>query len=92
MPGTMIEADLVLDLKASLQDAASVFFAGPDADFRRHLGVAALDFVRSLDHRCTGKDALDFMYRVFPEGVTPDNDRIADAHAPEVAAMLRELA
>ena len=53
---------------------------------------AAVDFVRNLGHRCTGADALDFMYQAFPEGVTPDGDRIALAHAPEVAAMLRELA
>lgn len=46
MPGTMSEADLVADLKASLQDAASVFVAVSDADFKRHLGAAALDFAR----------------------------------------------
>lgn len=44
MPGTMNEADLVSDLKASLQDAASVFAAANDEDFKRHLRVAALAF------------------------------------------------
>lgn len=42
MAGTMSQADLVADLKASLQDAASVFEAANDGDFRRHLDVAAL--------------------------------------------------
>lgn len=42
----MSEADLVGDLKASLQDAADVFNAANDADFKRHLGLAALDLTR----------------------------------------------
>lgn len=46
MPGTMSSADLVADLKASLQDAANAFVATGDADFIRHLSVAALDFSR----------------------------------------------
>ncbi len=46
MAGTMSQADLVADLKASLHDAASVFVAADDADFVRHLNVAALDFGR----------------------------------------------
>lgn len=46
MPGTMIQADLVSDLKASLQDAADVFSAANDADFKRHLDLSALDFTR----------------------------------------------
>lgn len=46
MAGTMSRADLVADLKASLQDAASVFTATGDADFSRHLTAAALDFGR----------------------------------------------
>lgn len=58
MPGTMSEADLVLDLKASLQDAASVFFAGPDADFRRHLAAAAMDFVRVRPRTLVGEVTL----------------------------------
>ena len=53
---------------------------------------AALDFVRNLGHRCYGADALDFCYSIWPDGLTPDCDRVADAHMPEVAAMLRELA
>jgi len=43
MPGTMAKADLVEDLKASLQDSAKVFTAANDADFKRHLDAAALD-------------------------------------------------
>lgn len=44
MAGTMNEADLVADLKASLNDAANVFLAASDADFKRHLATAALAF------------------------------------------------
>ncbi len=44
MAGTMSEADLVADLKASLQDSASVFTAAADADFKRHLKTAAKAF------------------------------------------------
>lgn len=46
MAGTMTRADLVADLKASLQDAAKVFTAANDADFSRHLDAAALDMGR----------------------------------------------
>jgi hypothetical protein len=46
MAGTMIEADLVADFKASLMAAAAVFEASGDADFKRHLGVAAQAFGR----------------------------------------------
>ena len=42
----MSQAELVADLKASLQDAAHVFIATADADFIRHLDAAALDFTR----------------------------------------------
>lgn len=46
MAGTMSEADLVTDFKAMLNDAAEVFVAAADADFKRHLAGAALDFGR----------------------------------------------
>ncbi len=46
MPGTMSKADLVADLKASLQDSKNVFTAANDGDFERHLAQAALDFGR----------------------------------------------
>jgi len=46
MPGTMSMADLVADLKASLNDAADSFKAAADADFIRHLDLAAMDFGR----------------------------------------------
>lgn len=39
----MSQADLVADLKASLHDAASVFTAATDGDFKRLLDAAALD-------------------------------------------------
>lgn len=42
MPGSMSQADLVADLKASLLDSAKAFTAPGDADFIRHLGAAAL--------------------------------------------------
>ncbi|MEW6647194.1 MAG: hypothetical protein AB1450_08355 [Pseudomonadota bacterium] len=38
----MSKADLVADLKASLHDAADIFTAANDADFERHIDVAAL--------------------------------------------------
>ena len=43
MSGTMSQGDLADDLKASLQDAAKVFTAANDADFKRHLDAAALE-------------------------------------------------
>ncbi|MFA6971645.1 MAG: hypothetical protein WC208_09630 [Gallionella sp.] len=43
MSGSLSRADLVADLKASLQDAAKVFTAINDADFNRHLDTAAQD-------------------------------------------------
>lgn len=46
MAGTLSEVDLVADLKASLQDAADVFTAASDADYKRHLDMAARDLVR----------------------------------------------
>ena len=46
MPGTMSQGDLVADLKAYLNDAASKFTAASDADFIRHLDVAASDMGR----------------------------------------------
>jgi hypothetical protein len=44
--GTMCLADLIQDLKASLNDASTVFTAADDADFKRHLNGAALAFQR----------------------------------------------
>lgn len=43
MPGTMSEADLVVDLKWSLFDAAALFTAPQDADFKRFLAQALPD-------------------------------------------------
>lgn len=47
MAGTMSQADLVADLKASLQSAADKFTAPDGADFKRFLGHAAADFNRA---------------------------------------------
>lgn len=43
MPGTMSEADLIADLKLSLNDAAAVFKSAEDADFKRFLASALPD-------------------------------------------------
>jgi hypothetical protein len=43
MPGTMSQADLVVDLKRSLHDSAAVFDAALDADFVRFLNQALPD-------------------------------------------------
>lgn len=43
MPGTMSEADLVADLKASMGNTSSVFVAAADADFKRFLAQALGD-------------------------------------------------
>lgn len=58
MPGTMSQADLVADLKASLQDAAAPFVAAADADYKRHLAAAALDFGRKRRRTMVGALAL----------------------------------
>lgn len=58
MPGTLSLVDLVTDLKASLQDAADVFTAADDADFKRHLKHAALDFVRVRPRTLLGELTL----------------------------------
>lgn len=42
MPGTMSQDDLVADLKASLNDAATSFKTAQDGDFKRHITVSAL--------------------------------------------------
>jgi hypothetical protein len=54
MAGTMSKADLVADLKASLQDAANIFTAEADADFERHLLAAALDMARKRPRTLLG--------------------------------------
>lgn len=58
MPGTMSRADLVADLKASLQDAARSFTAAADADFKRHLDVAAEDMHRVRPRTLVGEIEL----------------------------------
>lgn len=56
MPGTMIQADLVADLKASLMDSVNVFTTASDGDFKRQLDLAALDMGRYRPR--TLKDSL----------------------------------
>ena len=46
MPGTMSQADLIADLKGILNDAQDKFKADADADFIRHLDIAARDMGR----------------------------------------------
>lgn len=46
MPGTMSQADLVEDLKSALHDAADIFLAASDGDFKRLLDLAAADLGR----------------------------------------------
>jgi hypothetical protein len=58
VPGTLSRADLLADYKASLQDSAKVFIAPLDADFIRHLDVAALDFSRIRRRTLLGEVSL----------------------------------
>lgn len=58
MAGSMSEADLVADLKASLNDAATVFTAASDADFKRHLAVAGIAFARRRPRTMVGSLTL----------------------------------
>jgi len=46
MAGTLSQADLVADLKATLGDAAKTFSTAADGDFKRHLAHSAEDFAR----------------------------------------------
>jgi hypothetical protein len=54
----MTRAELAADLKASLQDAASVFTAPDGADFLRFLDKAALDFYRVRPRTLLGELTL----------------------------------
>lgn len=56
---SMSRADLIADLKASLQDAARVFTATADADFIRHLDTAALDMSRKRPRTLLGTLKLE---------------------------------
>jgi len=58
MAGTMSQADLVADLKASLLDAANSFTSTNDADFIRHLTIAALDLARFRPRTLLGSLSL----------------------------------
>ncbi len=57
MPGSMSRADLVLSLRESLMDAASSF-ADNDADFERHIDVAAADMHRVRPRTLIGELSL----------------------------------
>lgn len=58
MSFSMARADLATDLKASLHDASGVFTAAGDADFKRLLDVAALDFSRVRPRTLIGSITL----------------------------------
>jgi hypothetical protein len=58
MSGTLSRADLIADLKASLNDAAKIFTAANDADFARMLDVAALDIGRVRPRTLLGSITL----------------------------------
>jgi hypothetical protein len=55
----MSRADLVMDLKASLRDAADTFVAPLDDDFLRHLDKAAADMHRVRPRTLVGEVALE---------------------------------
>lgn len=55
---SMLLSDLATDLKAILKDAADKFTAGADADFIRHLELAALDFGRKRRRTLAGTFTL----------------------------------
>ena len=59
MAGTMSKADLVVDLKAVLMDAAKKFTATGDADFIRHVDVAALDMGRKRPRTLVGEITVE---------------------------------
>jgi len=56
--GDMSQAELVADLKASLQDSSQFFTAASDADYKRHLNAAALDFGRKRGRTLVGSLTL----------------------------------
>lgn len=58
MAGTMSQADLVADLKASLPGSDVIFNAASDADYIRHLDMAALDFGRLRPRTLVGSVTL----------------------------------
>jgi len=58
MPGTMSQADLVADLKASMPGSDVVFSAPADADYIRQLDAAALDFSRVRPRTLVGAVTL----------------------------------
>jgi len=73
----MKQSALKDDLKASLQDAASVFTAAGDADFLRHLDKAAEDLVR-------------FRPRIEKDSITLVADQ-ADYAAPAALIRIRKI-
>lgn len=59
MAGSMSRADLVQSLKESLMDAAASFTAAADADFVRHLDVAAADMHRVRPRTLVGDVTIE---------------------------------
>lgn len=84
MPGTMSQADLVADLKAALADAVNIFTAAGDADFKRHLDIAALDMARARPRTLVGSITV--------EADVSDYDAPADCLAVKVPIWGRDQA
>lgn len=66
MAGSMSEADLLEDLKRSLHDAASVFNAAGDADFKRFLAVACTGMAEKRPRTLLGSVELQADQPVYP--------------------------
>lgn len=86
MAGTMSEADLVADLKASLLDAASVFTTAADADFKRQLRAAAKAFGRKRSRTLVGGLTLTAEE---PDYDVPDNFLAFKSHLWGVSPVAR---
>ena len=65
MTGTMNEADLIADLKGILQGASKKFTAPADADYIRHLTLAALDLARVRPRIVTDSITLQADVRLY---------------------------
>lgn len=65
----MSKADLIADLKAGLMDAAGLFTAAADADFVRHLAVAARDLARFRPRTMLGTITVSADVMTYPAPV-----------------------
>jgi hypothetical protein len=53
---------------------------------------AAVRAAKAVRGRLTSLAAREICQELFPSGQTPDGDKLADCHWPEIAADLREMA